>query len=203
MLLLAAPVAAHDNSHAANQEAPPSAEASMRGSYGGPFILQDHNGKTVEDEEYRGKYMLLTFGYTNCGDVCPTELQTMAKVMDLLGDDAKQVQPLFITVDPERDTPAKLRDYVAAFHPRLIGLTGPAPYIAAAARKYRIKYEKVIGQNDSYTMDHTAVIFLMGPDGGFLDRFAFSTPADRIAARLRHRMAEQAAAAAVTPAAKP
>jgi len=200
LLLLATPAAAHDGSHAADQEAPPSAEPSMRGSYGGPFMLMDHNGKTVDDEEYRGKYMLLTFGYTNCGDVCPTELQNMARVMDLLGDEAKQVQPLFITVDPERDTPPKLREYVAAFHPRLIGLTGPEPYIAAAARKYRIKYEKVTEPNGNYSMDHTAVIFLMGPDGSFLDRFVYSTPSDRIAARIRHRMTEQAAAAAVAPA---
>jgi len=162
----------------------------MRGAYGGPFILQDQNGKTVGDDEYHGKYMLLTFGYTSCGDVCPTMLQTMARVMDLLGDQAKEVQPLFISLDPERDTPARLREMMASFHPKLIGLTGPEPYVAAAARKYRIKYEKIPGKNGDYSIDHTAVVFLMGPDGGFLERFPHAMQADAMAARVAHRIAD-------------
>lgn len=175
---------------AAEQEAPalPSDDPSMRGRYGGPFILVDHTGKTVQDEDYRGKYMLLTFGYTNCGDVCPTTLQTMARALDLIGDQAKEVQPLFITVDPARDTPARLKEHVSAFHPALVGLTGPEPYVAAAARKYRIKYEKVPGKDGEYSMDHTAAIFLMGKDGQFLERLPYSVSPEKLAERLRLRM---------------
>lgn len=197
-LLLSAqhPALAHGDQNA-EQEAPKANDASVRGVYGGPFILMDHNGKTVTDDEYRGKAMLLTFGYTNCGDICPTMLQNMARVMDLLGDQAKEVQPLFITLDPSRDTPPKLRDYVAAFHPQLIGLTGPEPYVAAAARKYRIRYEKVPGANGDYSIDHTAVVFLMGKDGNFLERFPHNTAPEKIAERVRLRLAE--APPVVTP----
>jgi protein SCO1/2 len=174
----------------AEQEAPRSDEPSMRGAYGGPFILQDQNGKTVSDEDYRGKFMLLTFGYTSCGDVCPTILQSMAKVMDLLGEPSKEVQPLFISLDPKRDTPPKLREYVAAFHPRLIGLTGPEPYVAAAARKYRIKYQVVEGKNGDYSIDHTAVVFLMGPDGAFQERFSMNTTPEDMARRIAKRITD-------------
>ena len=172
------------------QEAPRSDEPSMRGAYGGPFILQDQTGKTVSDDDYRGKFMLLTFGYTSCGDVCPTILQSMAKVMDLLGDQSKEVQPLFISLDPKRDTPPKLREYVTAFHPRLVGLTGPDPYVAAAARKYRIKYQVVEGKNGDYSIDHTAVIFLMGPDGAFQERFSHTVTPEEMARRIARRITD-------------
>ena len=188
MLLNWQATAHNDPGKVADQEAPRSDEPSMRGAYGGPFMLQDQNGKTVTDEDYHGKYVLLTFGYGSCGDVCPTMLQTMARVMDLLGDKAEQMQPLFISLDPQRDTPARLKEMMAAFHPKLIGLTGPEPYVAAAARKFRIKYEKVPGKDGDYSIDHTAVVFLMGPNGAFLERFAHSVPADAMANRIARRM---------------
>ena len=101
----------------------------------GPFALTDHTGKKVTDEDYRGKFMLIAFGYTYCPDVCPTGLQTMSVVMDLLGEQADWVQPIFITIDPERDTPEVMKEYVAAFHPSLIGLTGTPQQIAQTPPK--------------------------------------------------------------------
>jgi protein SCO1/2 len=114
----------------------------------------------------------------------------MVQAVDLLGEQAPQVQPLFISLDPARDTPAKLTDYVTAFHPRLVGLTGPEDSVAATARKYRIKVEKVATKDGSYGLNHTAAIFLMGPDGAFLDRFLLNKSAAQIAERIKSRMAE-------------
>ncbi|HIJ62710.1 MAG TPA: SCO family protein [Rhodospirillaceae bacterium] len=186
-----------DHGGAAGLEAPapPADDPSKRGRYGGPFILVDQDGRTVQDEDYRGKYLLLTFGYTSCGDVCPTILQTMGRALDLIGAGASAVQPLFITLDPERDTPAHLKDYVSAFHPSLIGLTGPPANIAATARKYRILYKKVPGKDGFYNIDHTTAIFLMDKDGRFLERFGYSIEAAELAGQLSTRINQGAAAA--------
>jgi protein SCO1/2 len=132
---------------------------------GGPFELVDAaTGRQITAQSFPGKWLLVFFGYTHCPDVCPTTLSNMADAMTEVGPLAAQVQPLFITVDPDRDTPAVLVDYTAAFDPRIVGLSGTATQIAAAAKDYRVYYAKrVIG--DDYFMDHTSAIHVMRPDG--------------------------------------
>ncbi len=145
---------------------PDAAEASV---IGGPFQLTDGAGKTVTNRSFHGKYLLVYFGYTFCPDVCPTTLNTIAGAMDALGAKADQVQPLFITVDPARDTAPVVQQYAAAFSPRIDGLTGTPDQIAAVAHEYRVYYAKHVtgpAAND-YTMDHSSVIYLMAPNGQF------------------------------------
>ena len=139
-------------------------------SVGGPFALIDGDGKPVTDQTWRGKYMLIYFGYTFCPDVCPTTLSNVSDALDKLGPKADRLQTLFITVDPKRDTPAVVKQYAAAFGPRVAGLTGSAEQIAAVARAYRVYYaEHRTGTGaDEYTMDHSSVLYLMGPDGRFI-----------------------------------
>lgn len=134
---------------------------------GGPFELVDHTGKTVTQDDFKGKFMLIYFGYTYCPDVCPTELQDMTAALDALGDKADRIQPIFITVDPQRDTPELMAEYVANFYPGMIGLTGTEEQIAAAAKAYRIYYAKVAeDENDPYyLMDHSSIIYLMDEGG--------------------------------------
>jgi len=137
---------------------------------GGPFSLEDGNGRQVTDRDFRGKYMLIYFGYTFCPDVCPTTLTDMADALDRLGPKADRLQPLFITIDPKRDTPAVVKQYAAAFSPRLIGLTGSPEQIAQVANAYRVYYaEHRTGPGPGdYTMDHSSILYLMGPDGRFI-----------------------------------
>jgi cytochrome oxidase Cu insertion factor (SCO1/SenC/PrrC family) len=135
---------------------------------GGPFALTDQHGAAVTDASYRGRWMLVYFGYTFCPDVCPTELQTIAGALDKLGPQASQIAPLFVTVDPERDTAAALADYVKLFDDRIVGLTGTPDQIAAVARAYRVYYAKATSKDSStYLMDHSSFMYLMGPDGKF------------------------------------
>ena len=148
---------------------------------GGPFALVDHTGKVRTEQDFRGKLLLVYFGFTYCPDICPTDLQNIGQAIDQLGAAGARVQPLFITVDPERDTPAHLADYVPMFHPRLIGLTGDAAAIRKAADAYKVYYAKVPNpKGDDYTVDHTAFIYLMGADGEYLGFFPPGTTADRI-----------------------
>jgi protein SCO1/2 len=137
---------------------------------GGPFSLEDGSNRQVTDRDFRGKYMLIYFGYTFCPDVCPTTLTDMADALDRLGPKADLLQPLFITVDPRRDTPAVVKQYAAAFGPRLIGLTGSPEQIAQVAKEYRVYYaEHRTGPGPGdYTMDHSSILYLMGPDGSFI-----------------------------------
>ncbi len=151
---------------------------------GGPFHLTDQNGKPRTDADFRGQYLLVYFGYTSCPDVCPTTLQTITNAMDKLGADAAKVTPIFITVDPERDTTDVLKAYASNFHPRLVALTGSADEIAAAAKAYRIYYAKV-GEGTNYSMDHSSIVYLMGPDGKYLGHFGMDATADDIAAGIR------------------
>jgi protein SCO1/2 len=135
---------------------------------GGAFTLTDHNGRRVSDADFRGRFMLIFFGYTFCPDVCPLELQTIGRAMEILGAKGKKITPVFITVDPARDTPAHLKDYVTAFHPRLVGLTGSSAEIAAVAKAYKVYYGKSAGTKagaTDYLVDHSAFIYLMGPGG--------------------------------------
>jgi cytochrome oxidase Cu insertion factor (SCO1/SenC/PrrC family) len=153
---------------------------------GGPFRLSDQDGQVRTDADFRGQFLLVFFGYTNCPDTCPTTLQTITTAMDKLGPDAVKVTPIFITVDPERDTPAVLKAYAANFTPRLVALTGSAGDIAAAAKVYRIYYKKV-GEGPGYSMDHTALVYLMGPEGHYLAHFPTEASADDIVKDLRQR----------------
>jgi len=153
---------------------------------GGPFVLQDGNGKQVTDRNFRGKYMLVYFGYTFCPDVCPTTLNEVSEALDHLGAKADRLQPIFITVDPKRDTPAVVKQYVAAFTPKLLGLTGTPDEIAKVANEYRVYYAEHRtgpGPND-YTMDHSSVLYLMGPDGQFIAPIRTDETGPEIAADL-------------------
>ncbi len=165
-----------------------------RKSIGGSFSLIDHTGRRVTDADFRGKFLLVFFGYTYCPDVCPTAMANVSLVMEALGKDADQVQPLFISIDPERDNPAELADFVGQFEPRIIGLTGTPEEIAAVARKYRVYYRKVTaeelgdetsGDGQDYLMDHSAYLYLMGPDGGFLEVFTHTQDPAEIARAIR------------------
>jgi len=139
-----------------------------RGTVGGPFTLTDQNGQKRSDTEFRGKLMIVYFGYTFCPDVCPADLMAITQSLDALGAAAAEIQPIFITLDPERDN-ALLKDYVAAFHPSLIGLTGTPEEIRKVANSYKAFYAKVPGaQNGLYSIDHFGVIYLMGRDGEYL-----------------------------------
>ena len=138
---------------------------------GGPFHLEDQNGKAVSDEDMKGKPFLVFFGFTHCPDICPTTLFDISQLMHALGPDAERTGALFITVDPERDTPAVLRDYLSNFDPHLRGLTGDQAAINAATKAYRVYAKKVPLENGDYTMDHTAVVYLMDKDGHFVAPF--------------------------------
>jgi protein SCO1/2 len=152
---------------------------------GGPFALIDQTGARRTDVDFRGKLLLVYFGFTYCPDVCPTDLQEIAAAVDRLGPAGDTVQPIFITVDPERDTPAHLKDYVSLFHPRLVGLTGSAAAIRDAARAYRTYYAKVPLDKGDYTVDHSAFIYLMGRDGDYLGFFPPGTSAELMVGTLR------------------
>lgn len=154
---------------------------------GGPFTLVDHNGRAVADADFRGRHMLVFFGYSYCPDVCPLELQTVGQAMDLLGDEAKEVVPIFVSVDPQRDTPEHLKGYVPAFHPRIVGLTGSPEQVAAAAKAYKVYYRKAPGTEpgtEDYLVDHTAFTYLMGPDGAFLHFFRPQTDPTEMAKKI-------------------
>jgi protein SCO1/2 len=159
-------------------------------SIGGPFTLEDGNGKPVTDRDFRGKFMLVYFGYTFCPDVCPTTLNAVADAMDKLGPAAARIQPVFITVDPKRDTPQIVKQYAAAFGPNITGLTGTAEEIATAAKEYRVYYaEHRTGPGpDDYSMDHSSVLYLMGPDGAFVAPVRADQSGDEIAANLKKLM---------------
>lgn len=152
---------------------------------GGPFALQDGNGKTVTEQQFRGRLMLVYFGFTQCPDACPTALQDMAGALDLLGDKKNQVALLFITIDPERDTPAVMRDYVAAFEAPITALSGSVAAVSAAARAYRVYYTKHPTKEGGYDMDHSSIIYLMDRRGRFAANFTHETPPAVIAAKLR------------------
>lgn len=157
-----------------------------RALIGGNFSLIDHEGKSVTEADFRGHHTLVYFGYTFCPDVCPMELQAITETLEQLGPKADGVIPVFITVDPERDTVPVLTDYVENFHPRLRALTGTLEEVRVATRAYRVYFKKADGpeDGDDYLMDHTSLIYFMGPDGDYITHFTFGTPPDVMAARL-------------------
>lgn len=139
--------------------------------FGGPFQLVDHNGKPRSDKDFRGRFLLVFFGYTNCISICPIDLDLMSRALNDLGAAADKVQPLFISVDPKRDTPAIVKAFIAEFHPRLVGLTGSSKQIAAVVRAYKVHRAKLVeeaAQEGDYLVSHSGNMYLMGPDGKFV-----------------------------------
>jgi protein SCO1/2 len=157
-----------------------------RASVGGPFTLTDHTGRRVSDADFRGRHMLIYFGFTHCPDVCPGSLQVMSEALARLGRKADRVTPILITLDPERDSPQQLAPYVASFGPRLVGLTGSAQEIAAIARAYRNYYARSKDERAtaSYTIDHASLFFLMDANGAFVTIFRHGTSAQAMAEQL-------------------
>lgn len=153
------------------------------------FTLADQEGRIRTSTEFRGKFLLVFFGFTNCPDVCPTTLSDVAQVMDDLGADAEKVQPLFVSIDPERDRRLGLADYTAAFHPAILGLAGTETETQAAADSFKIFYEREndAASPDGYSMAHSPGLFLIGPDGEWLRQFTYGTPPAEILSDLQTR----------------
>ena len=159
---------------------------------GGPFELTDHTGAQFTRDDLAGDYALIYFGYTFCSDVCPTELGLMAEAIDLLEGDGERVRPVMITIDPERDTPDVLSEYVPLFHKRLVGLTGTEQEVRDVATKYRVFYRRF--EDPSYTyylMDHTSFVYLLSPTGEIASMFRYQTPPEEMAATIRQHMRSQ------------
>ena len=155
---------------------------------GGPFSLVNTDGRRVTDRDFRGKLMLVFFGYAHCPDVCPTELQTMSAVMDKLGPEAGKVAPIFISVDPKRDTPEALAGYMKNFDSRISGLTGSQNEISDVAKAYRVYYRKAGDDGGDYTVDHSAFVYLMDGEGNYLTHFSFSTAPDSMVAVIKKKI---------------
>lgn len=184
---------------------PPAEVQSGEALIGGPFTLIDQYGNQRTDADFRGQYMLVFFGYTNCPDICPVGLQNMTLALDELGADGEAIAPIFITVDPHRDTVEIMRDYAANFHPRLIALTGASDRVAEALRAYRVYSADAHSSaaepphadavaadpsdNEDYLVDHTSIFYLMGPDGAYVTHFSHVTPPADMAAILRAELA--------------
>ncbi len=165
---------------------------------GGPFSLTDQRGRAVTDRDFHGRVVALFFGYTFCPDICPTDLQILAEALDRLGPRADGVQPLFVTIDPQRDTAAQLAEFTALFSPRILGLTGTPAQIDEAAKRYRVYYAKANGSDgDAYTMDHSAFLYLLDRQGKVADVLPHATPADRVAVALTALLDQPAAAASL------
>ncbi|HET9615964.1 MAG TPA: SCO family protein, partial [Pseudolabrys sp.] len=153
---------------------------------GGPFQLTDQNGKAFTEKSLKGKPTLIFFGYTHCPDVCPTSLFEMSEVLRAMGKDADKVNAVFISVDPERDTPATMKDYLSSFDPHLIGATGDEAALNRVEKEYRVYAKKVpTGKDGEYSMDHSAIVYLMGKDGQFVAPFRLDRKPQDSAAELR------------------
>lgn len=151
---------------------------------GGPFRLVNQDGKTVTNADFRGEPMLVYFGYTHCADVCPTTLAEMTQVFKQLGPEAP-IRGLFITVDPERDTPKVMKEYLSSFDPHIIGLTGARPAINAVMKEYHVYSKKHPGKNGDYDMDHSSIVYLMDKEGRFLNAVDLSLSPANVARRLK------------------
>ena len=159
---------------------------------GGPFTLTDHDGKVFTEQNLLGRYSLIFFGYTFCPDVCPTTLSDLTEALTLLGQDADKVRPLFVSVDPGRDTAEYIKEYVSYFHPNVLGLTGTEEQIKQAAKAYRVYYAREKGEADAdeedYTISHSSIVYLMGPDGKFMTHFSYGTDPSQIAQKILELM---------------
>ncbi|HEX4506055.1 MAG TPA: SCO family protein [Alphaproteobacteria bacterium] len=172
-------------------QAGPAAGASSGVDIGGPFTLTDQSGAAVTDKTYDGSYRLIYFGYTFCPDACPTELGVMAQAIETMGPAGQKVLPIFITIDPDRDTVQQLKTYVPLFDKRLVGLTGTPQQIAAVAKAYKVYYAKADQpgvDTKSYGMNHSSFVYLMDPNGKFLTVFSSDTDSDKMAAEIRRYM---------------
>jgi cytochrome oxidase Cu insertion factor (SCO1/SenC/PrrC family) len=165
--------------------------SSQRDTVGGPFALIDQQGKPRTDADFRGKLMLVYFGFTQCPDICPLDLQQIGQAIEKLGPSGDALQPIFITLDPARDTSEHLAAYVPSFHPRLVGLGGSAEAVAQVARGYRIQYKKVATKSGDYTIAHATAIYLMDRDGKYLAFFPPGIQADRLARLIRPYLGPQ------------
>lgn len=177
---------------AAGQSAHELLQAERNDSIVPRYLLQDPNGRSVTSEDFRGRFQLIAFGYTYCPDICPTTLVEMAAVLKGLGAQADRLQPIFITVDPERDSGAVLKKYTEFFDPRILGLTGSPALVRRAADNFRIRYAKVRepGADPAhYAVDHSAGLILLGPDGRVVRKFAFATPVDALTASIAEALA--------------
>lgn len=178
LAMVPAAYAAHDD-----EPLPPDSEPIIT-----RFLLLDHFGEAVTNHDFPGKFLIMYFGYTFCPDVCPSSLLVLTRALELLGEDAKQIQPLFVSVDPQRDTPQVLREYVSYFHPGIIGLTGSQAMIERTASNFRVQFEKVLVPGmpeDEYQMDHSAGLFLISPGGELLIKLLSSMTAEEMAERIR------------------
>ena len=157
---------------------------------GGPFTLTDHHGRTVTEKSFAGRFMLIYFGYTYCPDVCPTALGVTSVALDGLAPaERAKLVPVFITVDPERDTAAVMKDYVTAFAPDMVGLMGTPEQTTAAKKAFKVYAEKAKGgDGENYTVDHSSILYLMGPDGRFIQHFPHGTNADELLAGLKKHL---------------
>lgn len=165
------------------------ADGEGEAAIGGAFSLVNQDGKTVTEKDFEGKYLLLTFGFTYCPDVCPTKLQDMALTLDLLGEDAKKVQPIFISIDPQRDTPEQLKSYVSLYHNNIQGLTGSVAQIANVAKTFKVYYRRGEDVGDgNYMMDHSTVIYLADGEGKVLEAFADNAGAEAMAQAIKTRL---------------
>jgi protein SCO1/2 len=174
----------------AYRETPRGAAGTLLASaIGGPFRLVDQNGKTVTDADLKGKWSLVYFGYTHCPDACPTALNDIAIALDQLGPKREAVRSVFITVDPERDTPEVLKDYVTSFDAAILALSGSPEEIARAAKAYRVYYAKHPEPGGDYSMDHSSVIYVMDPEGRFTSSFTHQSTPEEIAERLKKLLA--------------
>ena len=169
--------------------APETAASTSAGAIGGPFHLIDEHGRPVDARVLKGKWTAVFFGYTSCPDVCPTTLFNLAQAIGTLGARARNVQVVFISIDPERDTPAQMGAFLgnAAFPKGTIGLTGSPAEVAAAARAYHVYYKKA-GDGPAYTMDHTSIVYLMNPDGDFVKPIAFDGPPAAVGGQIAQAM---------------
>jgi cytochrome oxidase Cu insertion factor (SCO1/SenC/PrrC family) len=157
---------------------------------GGPFTLTDQHGKEVTEKDFAGRYMLIYFGYTFCPDVCPTSLTVMAAALDRLPQQqAEQVVPIFITVDPARDTVEQLAAYAPLFHPRLVALTGSEDEVREAARAWRVYYHVPDEEGDAYLVDHSTFVYLMGPDGSYRTHFGIDASPEAMAEAIGEEIA--------------
>lgn len=152
---------------------------------GGPFALIDQDGRPRTEADFRGRLVILTFGFTGCPDVCPTDLMEIARALTLLGAAGEAIQPVFVTLDPARDTPDLLKEFVPSFHPRLIGLTGSEAAIRQAADAYKVFYQRVPRSDGEDTIEHSAFVYLMDRSGAYLGFFPPGTSAERMLTILR------------------
>ncbi len=168
------------------RQAPPTgAVTTGKALVGGPFTLTDASGKRVSEKDFAGRKMLVFFGFTSCPDVCPGGLRVIAAALDKLGAKADKVAPLFITLDAERDPPEKTDEYAKSISPRLIGLSGTADEVKAAAQAYRVYYKKVAGSEPgNYTFDHSSIIYLMDESGQYVTHYPYPITVDELAAKL-------------------